>query len=196
MLRKVWRRVLAPPRGERRHRVRIFAAALFGLVTAGCNFIEQPIGPLAASRAATIAIESIEGPPTAMIGTLTANLKDAAEIRQLAIVAREDQAQYRLRGYFTAHAERGKASIAWVLDIYGPDLKRVARISGEEPARNDGGDAWAAADSRVLRRIAQSGMDRISQFLNPSESGRPSLAAGDLTRGIVHARTAPTSEFR
>jgi hypothetical protein len=200
MASRVWRRPFAPSCCVRRHQVRVIAAALLGLATGACAYNGQPIGPFAASRNTTIAIESIEGPPPALAGTLAANLKEAAEARQLAIVAREEQAQYRLRGYLTTHAEHGKTSVSWVWDIYGSDQRRAARITGEEPGRDKAGDksadAWAAVDDRVLRRIAQSGVDRVLLFLNTAETSKPAFAMGVFPREIIQASGAPPTEFR
>ena len=196
MLRDVRRRAIAPLLAISRHPFRI-AAVLFGLAAGACTHNGQPIGPLSVVRTTTIAIDSIEGPPAALASALEAKLKEAAEARQIEIVAREEQAQYRLRGYLTAHAERGKTSVAWVWDIYGPDARRAARVTGEEAGQNVAGtvsaDAWAAADDRVLRKIAQSGIERVVTFVNSSDPFLPSFAVGDFPRGLASAQaTAPT----
>jgi len=154
--------------------MRVFALSLLGLTAAACNYNGEPIGPLAANRTATIAIESIDGPPPAVSRRLAINLSEEAEARKLAVVAREEPAQYRLRGYLSPHVERGQTTIIWVWDVYGADKRRALRITGEEPSTNNGGDSsrdgWGAVDERVLRRIAQSGIDRILIFLNSSET--------------------------
>jgi hypothetical protein len=151
---------------------------VLGLAAAGCNINGEPLGPLAAGRSAVIAIESIDGPPPAVTRKLAARLSEEAQARQLAVVSGEEPANYRVRGYLSTHVERGKASVAWVWDIYGIDKRRALRISGEEPSGENARDAWAGVDDRVLRRIAQSGMDRILVFLNSSES-EPFASAPD-----------------
>jgi hypothetical protein len=204
MLSGVWRCTFsASLRGVYRHRVRIFANSFLGLAlglaAAGCSSNGYLLGPLAAGRTATIAIESIEGPPPALTNKLAANLREAAEARQLAIVAREDQANYRVRGYISTHIERGKTSIAWVWDIYGADMRRVARLTGEEPSGSNVHEAnvrsdWGTVDDRVLRRIAQSGMDRILVFLNSSEAAMPASATGAIPRSLIPGGLIPVSE--
>lgn len=200
MLRRHWRRALAPLRGVRRHPVRIVAAAFLGLMAGACTLTGQPIGPLAGTRMTTIAIESIEGLPPALTSKLATNLSEIAEARQIAIVARDEHPQYRLRGYLTSHVERGKTSIDWVWDIYGLDSKRAARINGAEPGGDDAagksGDAWAMVDDRVLRRIAQSGVDRVLTLANTPDSIRPTFTTDEFPRGMIQARAAPLSEFR
>lgn len=197
-----WCMLGASPRSAYRHRVRIFAISILGLTlglaAAGCSSNGEPLGPLAAGRSATIAIESIEGPPPALISKLAANFTEAAEARQLAIVASEDQPNYRVRGYLSPHVERGKTSIAWVWDIYGADMRRVTRITGEEPSDGNARDAntrsdWASVDDRVLRRIAQSGLDRILIFLNASEPAPSASATGAMPRSTVPGSAPPPS---
>jgi hypothetical protein len=156
---------------------------LVGLAAAGCNINGEPLGPLAASRSATIAIESIDGPPPAVARKLAARLSEEAEARRIAVVSGEEPANYRVRGYLSTHVERGKTSIAWVWDIYGADKRRALRITGEEPsgenARYNARDSWSGVDERVLRQIARSGIDRILVFLNSSEP-EPLASAPDM----------------
>src|SRR4029077_1856157 len=103
MLSGVWRCAAgASPRGTHRHRFNFLTALLFGLTASGCSSVGTQtgsIGPFAASRTATIAIESIDGPPLTLTRKLTTTLGEEAEARQLAIVPREEPAQYRVRGY-------------------------------------------------------------------------------------------------
>ena len=179
----VWRCATgALPRRVHRHLIRLFAISMSGLAAAGCNINGEPLGssfgPLASARTATIAIESIDGPPPALARKVVKTLGEEAEARQLVIVPQEDGAQYRVRGYLSTHVERGKTSITWVWDVYGADKRRALRITGEEPSDTDIRDAnkrddWAAVDERMLRRIAQSGMNRILVFLNSSQSASP-----------------------
>ena len=114
------------------------------------------------------------------------------------IVSIDDQANYRVRGYLSTHVERGKTSITWVWDVYGADMRRVTRITGEEPSdgaaqgantRND----WAAVDDRMLRRIAQSGMDRILVFLNSTEPVPASSAKGAMPGSTIPGGEPPPS---
>ena len=176
----VWRCALrALLRGVHRHGTRLLAISLLGLTAASCGSTGMPLGPLAASRSASIAIESIDGPPPALTRKLATTLGEEAEARQLVVVPREEAAQYRVRGYLSTHVERDKTLISWVWDVYGADKRRAFRITGEERSDSDvratnKRDAWAAVDDRVLRRIARSGMDRILVYLNSSEAELPS----------------------
>jgi len=176
MLSGIWRCAIgASPRRVYRHRLRVFAVSLIGLAAAGCNINGERLGPLAAGRSATIAIESIDGPPPAVARKLAAKLSEEAEARRLAVVSGDENSNYRVRGYLSTHVERGRTSIAWVWDIYGNDQRRALRITGEEPSGVNARDGWAGVDDRVLGRIAQSGMDRILVFLNSSEPEPPAF---------------------
>jgi hypothetical protein len=118
----------------------------------------------------TVAFESIDGPPPEVFRKLVADLNAEAGTRKIAVVSRESAATYRVRGYVSALVERDKTTFAWVWDVYDTDKRRALRISGEEPAAaGKRRDAWAGADEQVLRRMAKSGMDQMSGFLNSSE---------------------------
>jgi hypothetical protein len=176
MLSSVWRCTFgALLGGVHRHGLSILVISLAGLAAAGCNINGEPLGPLAAGRTASIAIESIEGPPPALTRKLAATLGEEAEARQLVVVPREETAQYRVRGYISTRVERDKTTISWVWDIYGADKRRALRITGEEPSESNvrntsKRDDWAAVDDRALRRIARSGVDRILVYLNSAEA--------------------------
>jgi hypothetical protein len=187
----VWRCAFgASLRGVHRHGLRLLAISLFGLTATGCNINGEPIGPLAAGRSASIAIESIDGPPPALTRRFAKTLGEEAEARQFVVVPREDSAQYFVRGYLTTHVERDKTSIAWVWDVYGADKRRAFRISGEEPSGSNARDAWAAVDDGVLRRIARSGMDRILVYLNSSER-EPLIPASVMVPLTTNAEIQP-----
>jgi hypothetical protein len=176
----VWRCACgASPRGSYRRKFRLFAMSvlgtLLGFAAAGCSSDTGSLGPLTAGRRASITIESIDGPPPALTRKLATTINEEAEARQFVIVPREEAAQFIVRSYLSTHVERDKTSVSWVWDVYGADKRRALRITGEEQgakiARDSNkGDDWAGVDDRVLRRIAQSGMDRIVGYLNSPEA--------------------------
>jgi hypothetical protein len=164
---------------------------ILGLASSGCTTVQSNGMPastlglaLASAGGPTIAIESIDGPPPGVFRQLVTHLGEAAEARKVALVSREGAPRFRVRAYLSAHVERGNTSVAWVLDMYGPDSQRAIRISGEEP----GGavrDAWSAADEAMLRRIARTGMDRIAAFLvSPEAPAVPSPTPEPAEPGI------------
>ena len=116
---------------------------------------------------ATVAFESIDGPPPQVFDRMVGVLDSESKLRNLSIVSREGQAAYRVRSYLAAQLYHGRTTIAWVWDVYDANQQRALRLSGEEPAGKGGrGDAWAAADDLVLRRIAQAGFAGLTAMVN------------------------------
>ena len=146
------------------------ALAVAGAISlAGCTLDGKP-GLLAAQpRGATVAFESIEGPPPAQFHTLVQNLNDEAQIRRLAVISRETGSAYRVRGYLAAKVAKGQTTIAWVWDVFDGDERRALRISGEETSKGRQHDPWTAADDAMLRRIARTSMEQLAAFLTSPE---------------------------
>ncbi len=138
-------------------------ALLLSLAGAACANVGQ-IGNLTEGRRATVAFESIEGPPAAVFHKFVRTLKDEAGARQIAVVS-SGEAEYRLRGYLAAHTDGGTTSIAWAWDVYGAGQRRAFRLSGEDQGGAAGHNAWAAADDQMLRRIAQKGIEQLAVFI-------------------------------
>jgi hypothetical protein len=143
------------------------------LALAGCTTSGQRPAAFARGGAATVAFESVDGPPPEVFQKYVQNLTAEAKARQIAVVSREGPAQFRVRGYLAAAVRRGRTSFAWVWDVYDTDARRAVRIAGEEAAGRAGRDAWAAADDAMLRRIAQAGMERLAVFLNGGGEAPP-----------------------
>jgi hypothetical protein len=154
----------------------VLAAACAAMLT-GCSLEGMP-GPSAAQpRGATVAFESIEGPPPTQFHTLVRNLNDEAQNRRLAVISRETTSAYRVRGYLAAKVLKGQTTIAWVWDVFDNDERRALRISGEETSTSAHRDAWAAADDAMLRRIARTRMEHLATFLTSPEIAPNGLAA-------------------
>ena len=119
-----------------------------------------------AGSGATVAFESIDGPPPQVFDRMVSVLDSESKLRNLSIVSREGTAAYRVRSYLAAQVSRGRTTIAWVWDVYDRDQQRALRLTGEEPAGKAGRDAWTAADDLVLRRIAQAGLSGLSAMIN------------------------------
>ena len=131
------------------------------------------------SNSATIAFESIDGPPPQVFDRMVNVLDSESKLRNLLIVSREGSSAFRVRSYLSAQVSRGRTTIAWVWDVYDRDQQRTLRLAGEEPAGKAGRDAWAAADDLVLRKIAQAGLSGLSGMINgtaPTEAPPPAAA--------------------
>ena len=129
-------------------------------------------------RGATVAFESIDGPPPGQFQQLVRDLNDEAQTRRLAVMSRESPSAYRVRGYLAVKVVQKQTTISWVWDVFDQDDHRALRITGEETAKGRHRDAWAAADDDMLRRIAQSSMEQLAAFLTSPEvaPGTPDVA--------------------
>jgi hypothetical protein len=149
----------------------VVACALGGCAAGGAasgSFAMAPGG-----SGATVAFESIDGPPQAVFDRMVSVLDSESKLRNLSIVSRESGASYRVRSYLSAQVVRGRTKIAWVWDVYDNNQQRALRLSGEEPAGKAGRDAWAAADDLVLRKIAQAGLAGLSAMVNGTPDAPP-----------------------
>ena len=133
-------------------------------------------GPMAMAGGATVAFESIDGPPPPVFERMVNVLDSESKLRNLSIVSREGGASYRVRSYLSAQVVRGKTMIAWVWDVYDNNQQRALRLSGEEAAGKAGRDAWAAADDLVLRKIAQAGLAGLTGMINGTPDATPAPA--------------------
>ncbi len=164
----------------------------FALTAAGCNTDGQPMASFASARSATIAFESIDGPPQPVFQKLVENLASEAVARQVAVISREASPQYRVRGYMAAHIANKRIHIGWVWDVYDASKRRVLRIADEELGGRSGGDAWAAADDTMLRRIARSGIERLATFLESPGGVSPAPEPAGGGDGLAVAAAAAT----
>jgi len=146
-----------------------------------------------AGGGATVAFESIDGPPPQVFDRMVNLLDSESKLRNVAVVTRDGSASYRIRSYLAAQVSRGRATIAWVWDVYDRDQQRAIRLSGEEPAGKAGRDAWAAADDVVLRRIAQAGLTGLSGMINGTAAPEaPATTPAPRGRGPAVASTDPS----
>lgn len=170
------------------------AIAGCSLMAAGCTTSGQPVLPTAFGGPGprTVAFESIDGPPEQLFQKLVAQLSQEANARQVAMVSRDQPAQFHIRGYVAAHVQGRKTTITWVWDVFTADRERAVRLAGEVPGALSE-RAWAAADDAVVARIAQDAMGRLAAFLAGSgpaeaparEASSPDVAALSGTEGSL-----------
>ena len=185
----------------RRAGSRVLAAMLLAAATAlaGCAGGNAPANSYAmatpsAGSGATVAFESIDGPPPQVFDRMVGVLDSESKLRSLSIVSREGTAAYRVRSYLSAQVVRGKTVIAWVWDVYDANQQRALRLSGEEPTAAKGGkDPWTAADDLVLRKIAQAGFSGLSNMINgtPDAPGSVPGLRGPAIASVTPGAPAP-----
>ncbi|WP_025033853.1 hypothetical protein [Bradyrhizobium sp. DOA9] len=170
------------------------AAALGGCAGGGGSAANSYAMAPSAGSWATIAFESIDGPPPHVFDRMVGVLDSESKLRSLSVVSREGAAAYRVRSYLSAQVVRGKTVIAWVWDVYDANQQRALRLSGEEPTSAKGGrDAWSAADDLVLRKIAQAGFSGLSNMINgtPDAPGAAPALRGPAVASVVKDAPAP-----
>jgi hypothetical protein len=169
-------------------------AAVCALALAGCTFDGQPNLSAAHPRGATVAFESIDGPPAVQFATLVRSLNDEAQTRRLAVISRESPSAYRVRGYLAAKVVKGRTTIAWVWDVFDGDEHRALRITGEETAKGQQRDAWSAADDAMLKRIAHTSMEQLAAFLTSPEIAPGTPIAAREPQVILLGERGPSPE--
>ena len=170
----------------------------------GCASGGAPGGSFAMAgggSGATVAFESIDGPPPQIFERMVDVLDSESKLRNLQVVSREGTASYRVRSYLSAQVNHGRTAIAWVWDVYDLNQQRALRLSGEEPAGKAGRDPWLAADDLVLRKIAQAGFSGLSAMINgtPAPETPPAAPAPGKRGPAVANADAPapaTAAFR
>ncbi|MDE5441397.1 hypothetical protein GWG65_08025 [Bradyrhizobium sp. CSA207] len=173
------------------------ATALGGCAGGGTATNSYAMAPSAGSGA-TVAFESIDGPPPQVFDRMVGVLDSESKLRSLSVVSREGAAAYRVRSYLSAQIVRGKTVIAWVWDVYDANQQRALRLSGEEPTSGKGGrdaarDPWSAADDLVLRKIAQAGFSGLSNMINgaPDAPGPVPGLRGPAVASVMPSAPAP-----
>lgn len=174
----------------RASRVRIIVAAAFAAsLLAGCNTTSP--GLFASDKGpASIAFDSIDGPPPAVFQRLVRDLNSEAQSRQLKVLSRDDEPTYRARGYMGANIKTREASITWVWDVYDAERQRVLRISGEEKVAGKTRNPWEALDEAGVQRIARKSVEQLGAFLNAVDRPAPAAvepAATSLKEGSPEA---------
>jgi hypothetical protein len=159
-----------------------------GCVTDGRmnSYAQQGIG-------ATLAFDSIDGPPPQVFERFVEELNAEAQAKALPIVSRDGTATYRVRAYLAAQISRGRTSIAWTFDIYEAGQQRALRLTGEEVAGKPGRDAWTVADGQLLRRIAQNGMTGVAALMNGTREPEAPVQPAPVGRGPVVAESLPAA---
>jgi hypothetical protein len=144
-------------------------AAVGVLTLAGCRLNGQPSVNAAQLRGASVAFESIDGPPTAQFNKLVQDLNAEAQARRLAVISRDKPSVYRVRGYLAAKVVKNHTTVFWVWDVFDQYELHALRITGEETTKGRQRRGWTAADDAMLKRIASSSMAQLATFLTSSE---------------------------
>ncbi len=167
--------------------------AVAGILTlAGCGPDGNPMLNAAQPRGASVAFESIDGPPPGQFQKLVNDLNEEAQSRKLAVIPRDDQPAYRVRGYLAAKIVKTSTTVSWVWDVFDQDNRRALRITGEETVKDGHRKGWDVADDALLKRIAGNSMTTLAAFLtSPGAAPNAPLGPPPQIALLGHHETTP-----
>lgn len=173
-------------------------AAIGAMALTACNPQDNPSAMAGQPRGASVAFESIDGPPPGQFRQLVQSLNTEAQSRQLAVMPRDSASAYRVRGYLAAKVAKRETTISWVWDVFDRDDHRALRITGEETAKAVRRDAWSAAGDEMLNRIARSSMDQLAAFLTSPEvaPGTPDAGPQQVAFGMRNSTPEAAGIYR
>lgn len=173
-------------------------AAISAMALTACNPQDNPGALAGQPRGASVAFESIDGPPPDQFRQLVQSLNSEAQSHQLAVMSRDSASAYRVLGYLAAKVAKRETTISWVMDVFDRDDHRALRITGEETAKGVRRDAWSAADDEMLNRIARSSMDQLAAFLTSPEvaPGTPDAEPQQVAFGLPNSTPEAAGIYR
>lgn len=193
MFKRLTNRGLLPR--ARRHGLASLALLAVAFAAGGCAS-DNRMGSFAQGSGATLAFDSIDGPPPQVFERFVEALSAEAQAKAVPIVSREGTATYRVRAYLAAQISRGRTTIAWTFDVYEAGQQRALRLTGEEPAGRPGRDAWSVADAQLLRRIAQNGMAGVAGLINGTRQPDTPAPASPARGPAIADGASPPPEVR
>jgi hypothetical protein len=125
---------------------------------------------------ATVAIVSVAGAPDAVAASFSQELARDARAREIVIVEPR-KARYLVRGYLSAAATPGGATLEYVWDVFGPDKRRAQRLNDVISVKGEGDDPWAIAGEAAVDSVAAKSADDLAAFLSNTPDAKPIAAA-------------------
>lgn len=140
-----------------------------------------------------IAIAPVIGAPDAIAKQLAQQLGTAAAQKRITVAASpSDKAEFTLRGYIVAAAEKAGTKVSYIWDVTDPAGKRVNRITGEEIVNGTvGKDPWAAITPHTMQSISEKTASSLSTWL--ATQGSPAVASAGGPAPVQMAAATPAS---
>jgi hypothetical protein len=176
----------------------VLLAAACALALTGCDPQDNPGAFAGQPRGASVAFESIDGPPPGQFRQLVQDLNNEAQARRLAVNSRESPSAYRVRGYLAAKVMgRRETTVTWVWDVFDENDRRALRIEGEETAKG-AHRGWSAVDGEMMGRIARTSMDQLATFLTSAEiaPGTPDAEHQQVAFGLPNSSPEAAGIYR
>ena len=146
---------------------------------------------------AKVSVAPIIGAPDAVAKQMHQEFVGAIERQRVAVaVAKDERADYTLRGYIVAAKDKTATKVSYIWDVTDPTGKRVNRITGEEVvAGAPSKDPWAALTPQVAQSLAAKAANSFVAWL-PSQVGTGPMAAGAVAPNGIGAQTAEPGKAR
>jgi hypothetical protein len=176
----------------------VLLAAACALALTACDPHDNPGAFMGQPRGASVAFESIDGPPPGQFRQLVQDLNNEAQTRRLMVISRESPSAYRVRGYLAAKVVgKRETTISWVWDVFDGDDRRALRIEGDETVKG-GHHGWSAVDDEMMNRIARNSMEQLAAFLTSGEAapGTPDAEHQQVAFGLSNSSPEAAGIYR
>jgi hypothetical protein len=146
--------------------------------------VPEPIKPAAPQPVlARVALAPIIGAPDAVAKQIQQDFAGAVEKQRIAVAAKDERADFTLRGYIVASKEKDATKVSYIWDITDPAGRRVNRIAGEEVVPGNGAkDPWAAVTPPVAQAMAEKAASAFAAWL-PGHTAE-AVAAGTVAHPV------------
>jgi len=166
-------------------------------------FTPPPAEPSAASQPVTtgrrVALTPVIGAPEQIAQQIAQALGTSAGRQNVVIVGASEPAEFTLRGYVVAAAERTGTKVSYIWDVSSPTGQRVNRITGEETIKGAAAkDPWASVSANVVQAIADRTAGSLSTWLTSQPATAPQAVpiaanpASPSAVGVAAAEPTPT----
>jgi hypothetical protein len=144
----------------------------------------EPIKPAAPQPVlAKVAVAPIIGAPETVAKEIQQDFAGAVERQRIAVAAKDERADFTLRGYIVASKEKNATKVSYIWDVTDPAGRRVNRIAGEEVVPGNGAkDPWAAVTPPVAQAMAEKAASAFAAWL-PGHTAE-AVAAGTVAHPV------------
>jgi hypothetical protein len=146
--------------------------------------VPEPIKPAAPQPVlAKVALAPIIGAPDTVAKEIQQDFAGAVEKQRIAVAAKDERADFTLRGYIVASKEKNATKVSYIWDVTDPAGRRVNRIAGEEVVPGNGAkDPWAAVTPPVAQAMAEKAASAFAAWL-PGHTAE-AVAAGTVAHPV------------
>lgn len=124
--------------------------------------------PTSAPNRASIVVEAIEGPPTAIAGAFVQGFATGACARNLPFGA---EADYAIHGYLSVVSSPAGTLLVYVFDVLDASRTRVTRVSGQLSSATVTTDPWTLVATTMITATVTDALDDIAAWIAANDTG-------------------------